>query len=53
MKCSKCPYYKCCPNSNECELLHFEYYREIDDCKIVNNDGTINEIEYEKLKKYM
>lgn len=53
MRCSKCPYYECYPDFNKCNLLCWECYREDSNCTLVNDDGAINEIEYEKAKKYM
>lgn len=53
MKCCNCPYYEFYSDFNKCDLLYCECYREVNNCKIVNDDGTINEIEYEKAKEYM
>lgn len=53
MKCNKCPYYERSTDYNRCKLLHFEYYREDNNCLVVNDDNSINEEEYEKAKEYM
>lgn len=53
MKCCMCSYYKCSPDFNECTLLRWECYRESDNCIVVNDDGTLNEVEYERAKEYM
>ena len=49
MECSICPYYESCPGMNVCLVTGAEYFSEVEDCKLVNLDGTINE---EALRAY-
>lgn len=53
MKCCKCSYYKRSLNFNMCDLLNWECYRELNDCNVINDDGSINEVEYKKVIEYM
>ena len=45
MRCRRCPFYKEDKNVNECSLTESMYFITLDDCKLVNEDGTINEEE--------
>jgi hypothetical protein len=49
MKCSKCPYYKSNPTWNRCEVTDSECFYITEDCIFVNDDGTLNKEEYEKI----
>lgn len=42
MTCYKCDFYKSGYMYNACALTEFEYFRPLDDCTLVNDDGTIN-----------
>ena len=54
MRCCKCKYYYSnCQDFNTCTLLKWECSREIDDCKVINDDGTINKEEYDDVMQYM
>jgi len=48
MKCSKCPYYSEGCMSNECRLVGWENSRTLEDCRLVNDDGTVNQEELSK-----
>lgn len=48
MKCRNCPYYKESYLWNSCGVTGGECFRQIDDCTLVNNDGTINHEELDK-----
>ena len=48
MKCFKCKYYEAGSMSNQCTLLKWENQRTTDDCEYVNDDGTVNEKEFNK-----
>lgn len=53
MKCVFCSYYRSSPTFNECKLLGWECCSTSDDCTAVNDDGTINEDELEKIREYL
>ena len=42
MKCFKCPYYACGCMWNRCGVTNSEYFREPDNCDLVNDDGSLN-----------
>jgi hypothetical protein len=42
MKCYNCDYYKSGYMYNACALTESEYFREPDNCTLVNDDGSIN-----------
>jgi hypothetical protein len=42
MKCSKCPFYHSEYTFNLCKVTDAECFRQQDNCKLVNDDGTIN-----------
>lgn len=48
MRCRKCPYYEEDKNVNECSITHAMYFITLDECNLVNEDGTINEEECKK-----
>ena len=50
MKCQQCNYYMETPSYNECVLLYWENCRTLEDCNAVNEDQTVNRINYEALK---
>jgi hypothetical protein len=49
MKCSKCPYYKGGYMWNGCNITGDECFRMLDDCTLVNDDGTVNQEELDKI----
>ena len=54
MKCNRCPfYYNNYQDFNECKLLHWECSREADNCTIVNDNGTVNQNELDKIKEFL
>lgn len=48
MKCYMCPYYVQGMLENECKVTGDYCFHTVDDCDLVNDDGTINE---EKVKE--
>lgn len=42
MKCYECEYYRTEPTWNACSITMSECFRAIDDCALVNDDGSIN-----------
>jgi len=48
MKCFNCGLYASGYLSNACSLLEMECFRALDNCAVVNDDGTINAGEFEK-----
>lgn len=48
-----CSYYRSSPTFNECKLLGWECCSTSDDYTAVNDDGTINEDELEKIREYL
>lgn len=42
MKCYDCPFYKGGYHYNGCGVTGDEYFYELADCDLVNDDGTIN-----------
>lgn len=53
MNCNRCPQYRESPDFNECKLLGWECCRMPDNCKCVNDDGTINQEEFDKEMKHL
>lgn len=49
MRCYECKYYKSGLNWNTCMLTGAEYFPPLNNCKLVNDDGSINEKELEKI----
>jgi hypothetical protein len=48
MKCYKCPFYRSSSIWNRCDLTESECFREPENCSLVNDDGTVNQEEYNK-----
>lgn len=46
MKCINCKYYYTTEDYNQCNLIGFENFYELDDCKLVFEDNEINYREY-------
>ena len=42
MKCYNCPYYSSGHLWNTCDITGCGYFRERENCTLVNDDGTIN-----------
>jgi len=52
MKCNRCPFYSSTYISTECTLLEIENFIASEtDCKLVNEDGTINDEELAKIEQ--
>jgi hypothetical protein len=49
MKCYKCPFYKDTYYENECRVTGDMFFRQQEDCTLVNDDGTKNEEEIQKM----
>jgi len=47
MECIDCGFYisemGCIENGNECGVAGFTYFKQEDNCKLVNDDGNINQ----------
>ena len=48
MKCRGCPFYASGFQWNGCKLTESECFYEVEDCTLVNDDGTVNTEELEK-----
>jgi hypothetical protein len=48
MKCYNCSFYKVGHQWNYCGLTESECFRTQEDCKFVNDDGSVNNNELEK-----
>lgn len=42
LKCFNCPYYKSAYMYNSCDITGDEYFSQLENCDLVNNDGSIN-----------
>jgi hypothetical protein len=42
MKCNKCEYYESNPTWNRYNLTESECFHTVQDCDLVNEDGTVN-----------
>lgn len=42
MKCGNCPHYRSSYMYNSCAVAQLEYFREPDNCDLVNDDGSLN-----------
>ena len=42
MKCYNCPFYEGGQTWNSCGVIGAEYFSTLDNCTLVNDDGTIN-----------
>lgn len=42
MKCGNCPHYRSSYMYNSCAVAQSEYFREPDNCDLVNDDGSLN-----------
>lgn len=42
MKCGNCPHYRSGYMYNSCAVAQSEYFREPDNCDLVNDDGSLN-----------
>lgn len=51
MKCSNCDFYCSGYLSNKCMITGDEYFMPTENCTLVNDDGTTNESEINKLQK--
>lgn len=49
MKCHNCKFYKEGYMFNSCELIGAEYFSTLENCTFVNDDGTVNEEELNKV----
>lgn len=49
MKCANCSFYKSGFQWNCCELTQSECFYKLEDCNLINNDKSINEIEIKKI----
>lgn len=48
MRCCNCKYYESGCTYNRCNVIGDEYFHMQNDCKLVNDDNTINENELKK-----
>ena len=48
MKCTACPFYVNGYLSNRCPLTDRENFKPLLDCRLVNEDGEVNQEEWEK-----